>query len=112
MMMFQLKAVKAVTRKSRYYDTKARTGIMKSDCTKPRETRGTIDTRDKHRHNTQEEKHTEKSWFLIRSRSMGLCRNYDLCLLCMHACMHACTLSRVPAVYRMHTQKLIMVVVL
>ena len=38
-----LKAVKAVNRKSRYYDTRARTGIKQSesDCTKPRETQGT-----------------------------------------------------------------------
>ncbi len=28
--------VKAVTRKSRYYDTGARTGITKTDCTKPK----------------------------------------------------------------------------
>ena len=31
-----LKAVKAMTRKSTYYDTEARTGITKTDCTKPR----------------------------------------------------------------------------
>jgi hypothetical protein len=30
-----LKAVKEVTRKSRYSDTEARTGIGKADCTKP-----------------------------------------------------------------------------
>ncbi len=36
-----LKAVKAVTRTRRYYDTEARTGITKTDCTKPRETQGT-----------------------------------------------------------------------
>ncbi len=33
-----LKAVRAVTRKSRYYDTEARNGITKTDCTKSRET--------------------------------------------------------------------------
>jgi hypothetical protein len=56
-----LKAVKAVTRKSRYYDTKARTGIRKSDCAKPRETtQGAKNTHEKHRHDTQKEKHTEK----------------------------------------------------
>ena len=36
-----LKAVKAATRKSVYYDTKARTEITKTDCTKPREAQGT-----------------------------------------------------------------------
>ncbi len=36
--MILKKAVQAVTRKSRYYDTEARTGIAKTDCTKPRET--------------------------------------------------------------------------
>jgi hypothetical protein len=36
-----LKAVKAVTRKSRYCDTEAKTGITKTDCTKSRETQGT-----------------------------------------------------------------------
>jgi hypothetical protein len=35
-----LKAVKVMTRKSRYYDTEARTGITKTDCTKRREIQG------------------------------------------------------------------------
>ncbi len=36
-----------MTRKSRYYDTEARSGITKTDCTKPRETQG----RTKHARN-------------------------------------------------------------
>jgi hypothetical protein len=59
-----LKTVTAVTRKSRYYGTKARTGIMKSDCTKPRETtQGTDSMHEKHRqhgNNTQEGYNTTK----------------------------------------------------
>jgi hypothetical protein len=50
---FIKKAVKVVTRKSRYYDTEAKTGITKTDCTKPRETQGT-----KHVHKTHTHKHT------------------------------------------------------
>jgi hypothetical protein len=32
---YLLRAVKAVTRKSRCYDGRAKTGVMKTDCTKP-----------------------------------------------------------------------------
>ncbi len=38
------KAVKAVTRKSRFYDTEARTGITETDCSKLAETQETKNT--------------------------------------------------------------------
>jgi hypothetical protein len=47
-----LKEVKAVTRKSRYYDTEARTGITKTDCTELTKTQETKNTHEKQRNNT------------------------------------------------------------
>jgi hypothetical protein len=74
-----LKAVKAVTRKSRYYGTKARSGIMKSDCGKPRETtQGTENTHEKHRkhgNSTQEENNTTKKQHTTHTQNKLLRRD-------------------------------------
>ncbi len=59
-MLIYQKAVKVVTRKSRYYDTEAKTGITKTDCTKSRDTQGTKHTQ-KTTGTTHEKKTTRQS---------------------------------------------------